>query len=334
LTVRRVITANEVPYTRGLHEIGDGCWAWIQPDGQSDNNAGIIVGQGASVVVDTTYELRGTRDMLDAASGILGDNPIRYAVNTHEDSDHIWGNQLLPPDAQIFASSGTVASFFKFTPEKVRSITSTEHGAGTQWVWDNYVNRDVDLIEPRLPDVAIDTETELEVGGRIVRLVPVFPAHSNGDVIVHVPDAGIVFSGDLVFNEVGPAMNAGPLSRWLSALDVIVGMSPVLVVPGHGPVTDVEGVLRFKWFLETVRDAAQQGLERGLSPVEVVALLPWDSFAHMFAGERVIDLIDAIYREIDPGHRRMTLAETGAVCEELRSRIGRGASQTPSSEAP
>jgi len=111
-------------------------------------------------------------------------------------------------------------------------------------------------------------------------------------------------------------------------------MSPVLVVPGHGPVTDVEGVLRFKWFLETVRDAAQQGWERGLSPAEVVALLPWDSFAHMFAGERVIDLIDAIYCEIDPGHRRMTLAETGAACEGLRSRIGRGASWTPSPEAP
>jgi len=334
MTVRRIITADEVPYTRGLHEIADGCWAWIQPDGQSDNNAGVIAGHGASVIVDTTYELRGTRDMLDSASKILVDNPIRYAINTHEDQDHTWGNQLLPEDTQIIASRGTVDSFSSLTPATVKSITSTDHGDGTQWVWDNYLNRDVDLIEPRLPDVAIDSETELEVGGRIVRLVPVFPAHSHGDVIVHIPDAGIVFSGDLVFNNVGPAMNAGPLSRWLAALDTIVEMSPNLVVPGHGPVTNVEGVLRFKSFLEKVRDAAQAGREQDLSPVEAVALLSVDDFSHMFAGERVINLIDALYGEMDPGHRRMTLAEAGAACEELRSRLGCAAHYTQISETP
>jgi glyoxylase-like metal-dependent hydrolase (beta-lactamase superfamily II) len=332
LSVSRPITAREVPYVRGLHEIADGCWAWIQPDGQSDNNAGIVFGQGASVVIDTTYELRGTRDMLSAASRILSDNPIRYAINTHEDQDHTWGNQLLPKDAQIYASRGTVDAFFSLTPETVRTITSTEHGDGTQWVWDNYVNRDVDLIEPRLPDVAIDKETELDVGGRVVRLLPVFPAHSHGDVIVHVPDARIVFSGDLVFNEVGPAMNAGPLSRWLSALDVIIELSPRLVVPGHGPVTDVAGVTRFKKLLERLRDAAHAGKQQGLSPSEAVALLHWDDFAHMFAGERVINLIDSIYSELDRTHRRMTLAEAGAACEDLRSRMRRAASQGANSE--
>jgi glyoxylase-like metal-dependent hydrolase (beta-lactamase superfamily II) len=334
LSTRPAITARDVPYARGLHEIADGCWAWVQPDGQSDNNAGIVVGRGASVVVDTTYELRGTRDMLEAASSILVDNPVRYAVNTHEDQDHTWGNQLLPEDAPVYASSGTVAKFFSLTPDMVRSITSTEHGAGTQWVWDNYVNHDVDLIVPRLPDVAIEAETELDVGGRLVRLVPVFPAHSHGDVIVHVPDAGIVFAGDLVFNEVGPAMNAGPLSRWLAALDLIGEMSPRLVVPGHGPVTDAGGVARFKRFLESVRDAARVGSEQGASPAEAVALLPWDDFAHMFAGERVINLIDALYSEIDPGHRRMTLAEAGAACEVLRARIRREARPRATPEVP
>jgi len=334
LTAAQPIRAQDIPYERGLHEVADGCWAWVQPNGQSDNNAGIVVGDGASIVVDTTYELRGTRDMLAAASDLLQDNPIRFAVNTHEDQDHTWGNQLLPPDAQIFASSGTVAAFHSLTPDTVRRITSTDHGAGTQWVWDNYVNRDVDLIEPRLPDVAIDDETELDVGGRTVRLVPVFPAHSRGDVIVHIPDAHVVFTGDLVFNEVGPALNAGPLSRWLDALDAIIAMSPRIVVPGHGPVTDADGVLRFKHLLETIREAAQIGTERGASPAEAVAFLPWDDIAQMFAGERVINLIDALYAEIDPAHQRMSLAEGGAACEELRSRIRGGASQHATAEAP
>ena len=321
MTTQPAASAEDVPYERGLHLIAEGTWAWVQPDGQSDNNAGIVVGRGASMIVDTTYELRGTRDMLEAAEGLLRDNPVQYAVNTHEDQDHTWGNQLLPSDARIYASTGTIAAFDSLTPDIVRTITSTDHGPGTQWVWDNYLNRDVDLISPRPPDVAVDDEIELDVGGRTVRLVPVFPAHSQGDVIVHVPDDAVVFAGDLVFNEVGPALNAGPLSRWLDALDAIIAMSPRIVVPGHGPVTDVAGVARFKSFLESVQDAASTGKQRGDSPCEAVALLPWDDITRMFAGERVINLIDALYAEIDPSHRRMTLAESGAACEELRTRL-------------
>lgn len=321
MTRARPVLASEIPYERGLHRVADGCWAWVQPNGQSDNNAGIVVGRGASLVVDTTYELRGTRDMLDAADGLLRDNPLRYAVNTHEDQDHTWGNQLLPADARIYASTGTIAAFDSLTPDIVRTITGTDHGAGTQWVWDNYVNRDVDLIHPRRPDVAIEEATELVVGDRAVRLQPVFPAHSHGDVIVHIPDADVVFAGDLVFNEVGPALNAGPLVRWLDALDTILAMSPRIVVPGHGPVTDAAGVARFKRFLESVQEAAQKAQARGHTPVEAVSLLPWSSIVGMFAGERVINLIDALYAETDPSHKRMSLAEAGAACEELRTRV-------------
>jgi cyclase len=185
-----------------------------------------------------------------------------------------------------------------------------------------------------MPDIAIDEEAELDGGGRIVRLVPVFPAHSHGDVIVHVPDAGVVFTGDLLFNEVGPAMSGGPLSRWLAALDVIINMFPNIVVPGHGPVTDTAGVVRFKNLLERIRDAAAVGHERGLLPADVVTLLQWDDFAHMFGGERVINLIDALYRELDPSHQRMTLAQAGAACEDLRSRIRRGSSDIVTMENP
>ena len=310
---------SDIPYTYGLHELASGTWAWIQPDGHSDNNAGVVVGEGESMIVDTTYELRGTRGMLDAAADHLRANPITVAINTHEDQDHTWGNQLLPADAHIYASAGTMRTFLKLLPQDVRRIMRTDFGEGTAWVQDNYRNRDVDQIVPRLPAVAIEEDTELTVGGRSVHLLPVCPAHSNGDVIVHVPDVGVIFAGDLLFIEVGAAMNAGPLSAWIDALDRMVSLNPTLVVPGHGPVTDVGGVVAFRSFLEAVAEGARSGLSKGLSPVEAAMALDPALYSSMFAGERIITLMDGIYADFDRAHRRMSLGETGVVSERLRN---------------
>ncbi len=309
---------SDIQYTLGLHEIASGCWAYVQPDGHSANNAGLVVGAGESLIVDTTYELRATRHMLDEAADILGRNPITMAVNTHEDQDHTWGNQLLPADARIYASEGTIRTFEKLLPEDVRRIMSTDYGDGTAWVQDNYRNHDVDEIVPRIPDVSIETDTELEVGGRAVRLLPVYPAHSNGDVIVHVPDIDVIFAGDLLFVGVGAAMNAGPLSRWIDALNLMVSLSPKLVVPGHGPITDESGVVAFRDFLETVAAAVREGITKGHSLHEVVAAIDPNVYTSMFAGERVVTLADAIYADLDPSYHRLTLGETGCACEALR----------------
>lgn len=319
-----VRTPADIPYTKGLHELAAGTWAWIQPDGHSDNNAGIVVGKGQSLIVDTTYELRGTQGMLDAASSVLDENPITLAVNTHEDQDHTWGNQLLPADAVIYASAGCMRTFLKLLPQDVRRIMRTDFGEGTPWVLDNYRNLDIDEIVPRLPDVAIEEDTALDVGGRAVHLLPVCPAHSNGDVIVHVPDVDVIFTGDLLFIEVGAAMNAGPLSRWIDALDRMIGLSPKLVVPGHGPVTDVSGLVGFRNFLETMAEAARAGLERGMTPEEAADLVDPSLYASVFAGERVITLLDGIYADFDPAHRRMSLGDTGAASERLRQRLRSG----------
>src|SRR5207244_3678557 len=75
-----------------------------------------------------------------------------------------------------------------------------------------------------------------EAGGREVRLIEVGPAHTAGDLIVHVPDARVVFAADVLFIGVVPVMWAGPTSNWIAALDRILSLNPAVIVPGHGPL--------------------------------------------------------------------------------------------------
>src|SRR3954451_23865234 len=79
----------------GLHELAPGVFAWLQPNGEwGESNAGLVVGDGAALLVDTLWDPRLTGRMLDAVNARVG-VPIRVTVNTHSDGDHVWGNQLL-----------------------------------------------------------------------------------------------------------------------------------------------------------------------------------------------------------------------------------------------
>ena len=88
------------------HPLGNGCHAWLQPGGGWGlSNAGLITGNGASLLVDTLIDVRLTRRMLDGLAGFTAENPITTLVNTHGNPDHWFGNQLLD-GAEIIAEIG------------------------------------------------------------------------------------------------------------------------------------------------------------------------------------------------------------------------------------
>ena len=87
----------EIAYRKGLHELGDGLFAYLQPDGGWGwSNAGLITADGTSLLVDTLYDLALTREMLDAMASLTARHPIDAALNTHSNPDHCFGNELLP----------------------------------------------------------------------------------------------------------------------------------------------------------------------------------------------------------------------------------------------
>jgi glyoxylase-like metal-dependent hydrolase (beta-lactamase superfamily II) len=297
------VTRLTVPYDRGLHDLGAGLFAYLQPDGGWGlSNAGLICGEGASLLVDTLFDLHLTREMLTALAPHTSRNPIRMAVNTHGDPDHTFGNELLPDDAEIWASTTARDAMLHATPEAVGSMfTAHERGqAFADFCRTRFGGFDFDGITLRPATHTFDGRAELRVGGREVVLHELGPGHTAGDTIVHVPDADVVFAGDLVFACDTPLMWAGPVESWLSALDRILALRPALVVPGHGPVTDADGVRDLAHYLQYVADEATARFELGMDPDAAAEDIDLEPFADWSERERIVVNVHTVYRGLDP----------------------------------
>src|SRR5437764_6675819 len=92
-----------------LERVGDEVHAWIQPVGDwGEANAGLVVGDGASLLVDTLWDEALAARMLEAMAPLVANAPIRTVVNTHSDGDHWWGNAQVPADAEIVTSRASL----------------------------------------------------------------------------------------------------------------------------------------------------------------------------------------------------------------------------------
>jgi glyoxylase-like metal-dependent hydrolase (beta-lactamase superfamily II) len=293
-------SASDVPFVRGLHELGRRTWAYLQPEGlMGFSNAGLVVGDGESLLVDTLFDLRMTGDLLEAAAPIVADNPIRLAVNTHANGDHTFGNQLLPDDATIWASTSAAEDFDEYPPE---AMAEFQKNGGL----DAFDFRGIEL---RPPDKTFTGSAMLDVGGRVVDVIEVGPAHTRGDVIVHAVDARVIFAGDILFIGVAPMMWAGPVTNWISAIDRICALEPELIVPGHGPVTDVAGAHQAQTYLRVAADEAEVRFRRGMSVMEALDDIGVAPFADLLEPERFVNIVDQIYASLDPAHVPMSGGE-------------------------
>jgi glyoxylase-like metal-dependent hydrolase (beta-lactamase superfamily II) len=297
------VTRLTVPYERGLHDLGSGLFAYLQPDGGWGwSNAGLVVGDGASLLVDTLFDLHLTRDMLTAMAPYTAEHPIRLAVNTHGDPDHTFGNELVPGDAEIWASATARAAMEHATPAAVGGMFTAHDrsSAFTTFCRTRFGGFDFEGITHRPATHTFEGRAELEVGGRDVVLLELGPGHTAGDVIVHVPDADVVFSGDLVFACDTPLMWAGPVESWLSALDRILALRPALVVPGHGPVTDATGIRDLAHYLQYVADEATARFELGMDVDAAADDIDLSAFADWSEHERIAVNVHTVYRSLDP----------------------------------
>jgi cyclase len=310
-------------FAGGLTEVGPGIHAWIQPNGLlGESNAGLVIGDGASLLIDTLWDPRLTRRMLAAMAPLIEEAPIETLVNTHSDGDHWWGNQEVR-GAEIIATESASAVMEDESPAEMKrfgALASALRLAGSMPV--PYPRRgDVAAIaayvsealapfsfdEVRLvpPTRTFSGELELDVGGRIVRLFEVGPAHTPGDLIVWVPDAKVVIAADILFIGVTPIMWAGPLERWVAALERLLELGAERFVPGHGPVCGPDEVRRLIDYWRWLDQAAGPRLDAGSSPAETAReLILGDEiaergFADLLAPERALVSVGTI-----DAHRR------------------------------
>ena len=116
-------TLSKWQFTKGLHDLGNGCYAWLQPDGSwGYSNAGLIVDGEETLLVDTLFDLKLTREMLAGMrKAVPQASRIGTVFNTHGNGDHTFGNQLVK-DARIVATHGTLADMEHRPPEQLHAM--------------------------------------------------------------------------------------------------------------------------------------------------------------------------------------------------------------------
>jgi cyclase len=336
-------------YAAGLTQAAPGVYAWLQPNGAwGESNAGLVVGEGESLLVDTLWDLALTGRMLDAMRPLVEAAPIRTLVNTHGDGDHWWGNELVGA-REIVATEAAAAHEMKaVTPGSMAALRRLGSalalagrspvpyplrgsiGASGRFLRGKAGPYDHRTITLTRPTPTFSGRLDLDVRGRKVELIEVGPAHTHGDLIVHVPDVRVVFAADVAFVGSTPVMWVGPLEGWLRALDAIEALEPEVVVPGHGPITDLAGLATLRAYWTYMEAAARRRLADGLAPKAVAREIVTSDeytaqpFARWECPERAVINVHTLDR-----HRRGGSEPRGPAVVRILGEVGRLAAELP-----
>lgn len=288
-------------FEKGLQEIGKGTYAYLLPNGSWGwSNAGLIVDGDQSLLVDTLFDERLTAEMLATmhdATGI-GGGDVTTLVNTHANGDHTYGNRLVSK-AEIIASKASSEEMGDFPPAVMAQIMkqAPELGDAGAFLMDIFAPFHFEGIELRMPTRTFSGTLNLKVGDKDVRLIEVGPAHTKGDVLVHVPAERTIYTGDILFIGGTPIIWAGPVGNWIKACDMMLEMDVDVIVPGHGPITDKNGVRQVRDYLRFVDQEARQRFDAGMTFEEAAEDIALGVFNHWSDKERIVVNVYSLFKE-------------------------------------
>ncbi|MEK6410099.1 MAG: MBL fold metallo-hydrolase [Acidobacteriota bacterium] len=267
-----------------LVKVAEGVYAGIaKPGGLASGNAGFIVGDGGVLVVDTFFTPIAVEELIGAIEGQTK-QPIKYAVNTHYHLDHSGGNQVLaarnvPIIAHDNVMTWQTTKNRRFLPlpeelQKRRADTAKQLGETPEDQKDKraQLERQLRRLDAMLqikltnPSVTFSAGAmHLYLGTREVVLFSL-PGHTGGDVLVFVPDANVMFTGDMGWSKTLPNLVDATVNDWVPSLDKILGNhSSAKFVPGHGEVATAADMRDFRDYLDDLRSRVKKAIADGLT---------------------------------------------------------------------
>src|SRR5580698_2530846 len=245
-----------------LQKIGNGIWAAIVNDeGLAGGNAGFIIGDDGVLVIDTFQDPRPAKALLGEIRK-LTPLPIRFVVNTHYHLDHVNGNDVFAAAGAVIVAHKNVRAWIRSENTKMIDPPVTpEKKARVQSI--------------ALPNVGYDANVDLYLGARRVN-VRYYPGHTGGDSVVWVPDAQVVFCGDLLWKDHIPNLIDASTPAWIKTLDALpADYGESTWVPGHGGIANAEDISIFRKYISDLRQAVSRETAKGKSGDSLLqAILP------------------------------------------------------------
>ncbi|HYC80509.1 MAG TPA: MBL fold metallo-hydrolase [Solirubrobacterales bacterium] len=227
-------------------------------------NVGIVEGERAVLVIDTAMGHVNGQSILDAAARIAGERKL-FLTTTHFHPEHAFGAKPFEGGVTYVINQSQAEELAAKGPEYVEMFSTFGPGLAQ-------LLADVELVPP---DLTYEGQLRIELGGRVVELLDLGPAHTRGDQLIWLPEERIVFAGDLVENAFFPILPDPDANGvwWLEALDKIAALGPATVVGGHGAVGGPKLLDAFREYLERVRDRTAELAAAGSEPGEVVTTI-------------------------------------------------------------
>ncbi len=266
-----------------------------------------------AVLVDTKIDALG-RTVRREAESVAG--RLAAVIITHHHSDHAGGIPAFSNDLPVHSQSRGVGRrvvagralrerfadgvpdsmerLFEDVPQRVAAAVRADVQAYARSVG----RRDVQSFAA---NVTFTFEDELDAGNDVIQLRYSGRAHTDNDAWVRIPEANVLHTGDLVFNGSHPFIDVDSGATtigWQRSLSEILSVcdADTIVVPGHGEVTDIEGV-RAQWeYFERLRDVVQAGIDAGRSRDEVVAAVP--AFFAELPERRAAENLEILFDEL------------------------------------
>jgi len=267
-----------------LIKVADGVYAAIaRPGGLASGNAGFVIGDEGVLVFDTFFTPAAISELIETIESQTK-LPIRYAINSHYHLDHSGGNQVLKARGVPIIAHDNVLIWQttknkRFLPapeeiEKRRADTAKQLAETPTDQKDKraQLERQIRRLEAMMtitltnPTITFGSGSMRLMLGKREVILTTLPGHTGGDVIAYVPDANVVFTGDLGWSKTLPNLVDATVKDWIPTLDKILAEHPMAkFVPGHGTMAEAVNIRDFRDYLDDLRQRVQKGISNGLT---------------------------------------------------------------------
>jgi len=227
-------------------------------------NIGVSVGQDGILLIDSQFSQ--LLEKIKAEIAKINSGPIRIVCNTHWHYDHVSGNELL-------AKAGAL----------IIAHENTRRGMASEQNFPEFDQKSPPYPEAALPAVTFRESLTLHFNGDEVQILHIPNAHSDADLVFYFRKANVIHTGDICFSGMYPFIDVahgGSIAGVIVGADKIAAMidTATKVIPGHGPLSDREGVLTYRNMLAAVRDRIAKLIQEGKTLEQVLEAKPTADF--------------------------------------------------------